>query len=48
MRQAIDRLHLPNSIWGYDDGLGLGRRVNPDGTLWLDPVTLKAFFRQSG
>jgi endoglucanase len=47
MRDAIGRLNLPNSLWGYDDALGLGRRVNSDGTLWLDPVTLQSFFRTS-
>jgi aryl-phospho-beta-D-glucosidase BglC (GH1 family) len=44
MRSAIDRLKVPNALWGYDDALGLGRRAQPDGTLWLDPVTLKSFF----
>ena len=35
---------VPNAIWGYDDALGLGRTANADGTITLDPVTLKAFF----
>jgi endoglucanase len=41
MRTAIEELHLPNALWGYDDGLGLGRQVGSDGKLKLDPVTLK-------
>ncbi len=45
IRSAVDHLHVPNAIWGYDDALGLGRRVQADGTAWLDPVPLHAFFR---
>jgi endoglucanase len=44
MRSAIAGLKLPNAIWGYDDGLGLGRTVNQDGSLWLDPVALTHFY----
>jgi len=44
MRSAISTLKLPNSIWGYDEGLGLGRAVGADGSLWMDPVTLSHFF----
>jgi aryl-phospho-beta-D-glucosidase BglC (GH1 family) len=44
MRSAISSLKLPNSIWGYDEGLGLGRAVGQDGSLWLDPITLTHFF----
>jgi endoglucanase len=44
MRAAVDAEKVPFAIWGYDDALGLGRKVNPDGTIWLDPVTLKAFY----
>jgi hypothetical protein len=40
MRAAIADLHLPNCLWGYDDGLGLGREKQADGTIKLDPVTL--------
>jgi aryl-phospho-beta-D-glucosidase BglC (GH1 family) len=46
MRAAIDELHAPNAIWGYDDGLGLGRSLDADGTLYLDPVTMHSFFKQ--
>ena len=42
---AVDpTLKLPNSIWGYDEGLGLGRAVGADGSLWMDPVTLSHFY----
>ncbi|HWD41813.1 MAG TPA: cellulase family glycosylhydrolase [Fimbriimonas sp.] len=44
MRKAIHTLHLANAIWGYDDGLGLGRTIDSDGTLHLDPVTLRSFY----
>ena len=44
MRSAISSLKLPNSIWGYDEGLGLGRNVNQDGSLWLDPITVSHFY----
>jgi len=44
MRAASTELKLPNSIWGYDDAMGLGRRLQPDGTVWLDPVTLKNYY----
>jgi endoglucanase len=44
MRAAIDKTGVANSIWGYDDAMGLGRRVNTDGTLWRDPVTLRSFY----
>jgi endoglucanase len=45
MRAAIDDLALPNAIWGYDDGLGLGRTKSADGAIHLDPVTLEHFFK---
>lgn len=48
MRAAISELKLPNAIWGYDEGLGLGRRVDADGSLWLDPVTLESFYGKNG
>jgi endoglucanase len=46
MRMAIDQLHAPNAIWGYDDGLGLGRTADPDGTIHLDPIALRSFYHQ--
>lgn len=46
MRDAIEALHLPNALWGYDDGLGLGRELNSDGSLKLDQVTLKHLYGQ--
>jgi hypothetical protein len=44
MRSALLRLKLPNAIWGYDDGFGLGRTLNQDSSLWLDPITLSHFY----
>jgi endoglucanase len=41
MSVAIEDLHIPNAIWGYDDGLGLGRQLGADGKLKLDPITLR-------
>ncbi|MFI5385957.1 MAG: glycoside hydrolase family 5 protein [Fimbriimonadales bacterium] len=46
MRAAIDSAHLPYAIWGYDDAMGLGRTVQSDGTIKLDPVTLGSFYKQ--
>lgn len=45
MRNATSKLHVRNAIWGYDDALGLGRHVGPDGTITLDKVALDNFFR---
>ena len=47
MAAAIADLHLPNAVWGYDDGLGLGRELQSDGTLKLDPVTLKWLYGEN-
>lgn len=44
MKAGISKYKLPNAIWGYDEGLGLGRRVNADGSIWLDPIALESFF----
>lgn len=44
MRAAIDAAKMPHAIWGYDDGLGLGRQVQDSGNIWLDPLTLKHFY----
>ncbi|MGA2052422.1 MAG: cellulase family glycosylhydrolase [Opitutales bacterium] len=44
MRSALTQLNLPNSLWGYDDSFGLGRRRESDGSLWLDPVTLQNLY----
>jgi aryl-phospho-beta-D-glucosidase BglC (GH1 family) len=35
---------IPNGVWGYDDGLGLGRTASADGSIRLDAVTLKALY----
>ncbi|HRK20306.1 MAG TPA: cellulase family glycosylhydrolase [Fimbriimonadaceae bacterium] len=43
MRAAVARHRMPNALWGYDDGLGLGRRKEGTG-IWLDPLTLKHFY----
>ena len=40
MRGAIAALRLPNCLWGYDDGFGLGRTVAPDGTIRVDELTV--------
>ncbi len=46
MRLAIGKLKVPNALWGYDDALGLGRTLKPDGTLQLDPNTLTHLYGQ--
>ena len=46
MRQSIEETHAASCLWGYDDGLGLGRRLETNGSLWLDPVTLKHLYHQ--
>jgi endoglucanase len=47
MREIVAELIVPNAIWGYDDALGLGRSVNPDGTIKLDPLVYDSFFAPS-
>ena len=42
-RAAIPK-GLPNAIWGYDDGFGLGRSVKADGTVKLDPMVQRVFY----
>jgi len=44
MRAACESLGCPHAIWGYDDGLGLGRQIK-DGKVVLDQVALKAMYR---
>lgn len=44
MRAAIADLKIPNAIWGYDEGLGLGRTVRQDGSIWMDPIVLSHFY----
>jgi hypothetical protein len=44
MRSAISNLKLPNAIWGYDEGLGLGRTLRQDGSISLDPAILDHFY----
>ncbi len=43
MRRAISELGIRSSVWGYDDALGLGRRME-GGKLWLDPLTLENLY----
>ena len=45
MHDVIEELHVPNCIWGYDDGFGLGREVLPDGRIKLDGLTLEHFYK---
>jgi len=47
MRDAIQELNLPSSLWAYDDALGLGRKQSPDGKIVLDPVTLDHYFKEA-
>jgi aryl-phospho-beta-D-glucosidase BglC (GH1 family) len=44
MKGALRAERMPYAIWGYDDALGLGRTVNPNGTISLDPVVVRAFY----
>jgi endoglucanase len=44
MAAALRAEHVPYAIWGYDDALGLGRKVEPNGSISLDPVVLKSFY----
>ena len=44
MRAAIATLRVNNCLWGYDDGFGLGRSVAPDGSVRVDPVTVKNLY----
>lgn len=47
MRAAFDKTGIPWCLWGYDDGMGLGRRV-VNGQLVLDPNTLSSLFGIKG
>lgn len=44
MLAAFKAEGCPYALWGYDDALGLGRKVNADGSLWLDPVVLRSLY----
>ena len=44
MRKAIGTLKLPNCLWGYDDGFGLGRSVSSEGTIRVDGLTTKNLY----
>lgn len=44
MAIACAKLRLPHAIWGYEDAMGLGRKIEPGGGLYLDPLTLRAFY----
>lgn len=43
MRHAIDALHVPNCLWGYDDGFGIGRTRDQEGGLVLDNTALSFY-----
>lgn len=43
MKAAVTKAKVPYCIWGYDDGLGLGRSEK-NGRVTLDPVTLRSFY----
>ena len=43
MRGAIRASGLPNSIWGYDDGFGLGRSVE-GGKVKVDEMVARVFY----
>lgn len=45
-RDAVKASGLPNAIWGYDDGFGLGRSVGSDGKVKVDPMVSRVFFRK--
>ena len=47
MKAAIQKLGIANAIWGYDDGLGLGRAKETDGTVTLDSVAIRSFYNQT-
>ncbi len=47
-RAAVRESGLPNAIWGYDDGFGLGRSVAGDGTVRLDPMVQRVFYGSGG
>lgn len=44
VRAAIDQTGVPNALWGYDDGFGLGRTRGSDGKLKLDGLTLQHLY----
>lgn len=44
MYKAVTEFGMPDALWGYDDALGLGRRREKDGSLWLDPLVLRVYY----
>lgn len=45
MHDIIAELSLPNAVWGYDDGFGLGREKDASGKVKLDELTLKHLYK---
>jgi aryl-phospho-beta-D-glucosidase BglC (GH1 family) len=43
MRAAITDLKLPNALWGYDDALGLGRKLEGNKVV-LDPLAREVLY----
>lgn len=46
MRSAIEALKMPNCLWGYDDGFGLGRSTDASGAVKVDPIPVEHLYRK--
>lgn len=46
MKNVLNQSNVRRAIWGYDDGLGLGRSIDASGKLTLDPIVLRFFYGQ--
>jgi aryl-phospho-beta-D-glucosidase BglC (GH1 family) len=44
MRRVLDGSKVRRAIWGYDDGLGLGRVIGKTGLVEVDSVTTRWFY----
>lgn len=45
MRKAFDETKIPWCLWGYDDGMGLGRQIDANGKLILETTVEENLFR---
>ncbi|MES1227284.1 MAG: cellulase family glycosylhydrolase, partial [Armatimonadota bacterium] len=47
MKTALVKHRLSYCIWGYDDGFGLGRRIDSQGRVQLDNLTIEHFYKHA-
>ncbi len=47
MRKAFDETGIPWCVWGYDDGMGLGRTVDATGKVVIEKLVEKNLYHRS-